>query len=57
MENDDSEEERVNNHRQKKATSMQLKKLQQVVGYEEFLIQILNSLLSNSKFWSILFLD
>ncbi|KAF9673631.1 hypothetical protein SADUNF_Sadunf10G0044200 [Salix dunnii] len=29
VENDDSEEERVNNHKQKRVTSMQLKKLQQ----------------------------
>lgn len=31
MDNDDSEEERVNNSKQKKAGSIQLKKLQQVL--------------------------
>jgi ATP-dependent RNA helicase DDX24/MAK5 len=31
VENDDSEEERVNNHKQKRVTSMQLKNLQQVL--------------------------
>lgn len=33
MDNYDSEEERVNNFKQKKTTSMQLKKLQQVSSF------------------------
>lgn len=38
MEKDDSEDERVNNYKQKKITSMQLNKLQQVSSTIDSLI-------------------
>lgn len=57
MDDDESEDERVNKHKQKKATSMHLQKLQQVLPYMEkfsfYLTVPCEFNMNNNKFWLV----